>query len=186
MRSTARVIGFSHRLCHLGTPMATRSVHQSSLPDLNATVSKRIVPQVNATSAVAASANGTVLAQISGQVAVYVDETFWEEHVSLSVYYLFLNASGSVYNDDTWQYEADCDSAGNVTLSFGNGNLVFTPSDYLEKIPESDACRLSMRRDYYSSGDYIELGRRYLNTHCVAYNAQSHQFGFAKVQPAVS
>ncbi|KAI1702204.1 eukaryotic aspartyl protease domain-containing protein [Ditylenchus destructor] len=142
--------------------------------------------QVNASSAVAASANGTVLAQISGQVAVYVDEAYWQEYASRSVYYLFLNASGSVWNDDSWQYEADCNSAGNVTLPLANGNLVFTPSDYLEKVPKSDVCRLSINRDTYSTGDYIELGRRFLNSHCVAYNAQSQQFGFVKVQPASS
>ncbi|KAI1693771.1 aspartic protease 6 [Ditylenchus destructor] len=109
-------------------------------------------------------------------------------YCSDDVFYLMTNASNASWNETISDWEVDCDvtKANNITLNIGsNGNtadgntkqLVLTGADYIEYVSWFDTC--VVYANHYYSLTYLELTSRFLNNHCLAYNAKEKTVGFA-------
>ncbi|KAI1698515.1 eukaryotic aspartyl protease domain-containing protein [Ditylenchus destructor] len=140
---------------------------------------------VNATQIRAFNSNGSLTASWPNTTLVNVRNDLYSPSASIDVFNLFLNASNTapVYDSKIGKWVVNCDLSkiGNVVISVGNGaSVVLTPSDFTVCNSYFDACYVTVTD--YKYGNFLTFGRHFLNSHCIAYNAQKDQVGFASVK----
>ncbi|KAI1693781.1 eukaryotic aspartyl protease domain-containing protein [Ditylenchus destructor] len=103
-------------------------------------------------------------------------------------FYLLTNASNASWNETINEWEVDCNvtKAKNITLNIGSdgntadGNtkqLVLTGADYIQYDSRKNTCIVYASRYKYVAS--VTMTNRFLNNHCIAYNAKEKTIGFA-------
>ncbi|KAI1698349.1 eukaryotic aspartyl protease domain-containing protein [Ditylenchus destructor] len=106
-------------------------------------------------------------------------------------FYVLTNASNAVYNETSGYWEVDCDlsKTKNIILNIGGSGdkadsttkqLILTGADYIYYWPYYDTCIVYAYPSEYAQS--VELSQRFMNNHCVAYNAKEKTVGFADVK----
>ncbi|KAI1728140.1 eukaryotic aspartyl protease domain-containing protein [Ditylenchus destructor] len=106
--------------------------------------------------------------------------------------YLIVNASNAVFNTSIKFYEVNCNisQAPNITLTLGgydvscdstSRNVIMTGADYIRYHTMYKTCFISIYGydDKNAKTNYVELPQQFLNNHCLAYNVQNRELGFA-------
>ncbi|KAI1695382.1 eukaryotic aspartyl protease domain-containing protein [Ditylenchus destructor] len=132
----------------------------------------------------AISANKTNLGTRKKSISLYVSKFRWNLQVGGNLHEEFLKASGAVWNGTQFGYVIDCDKSklGNVELTVGSNDsrIVITPEDYVSYNSDYDACHLDVSvSDRLEEMNAIVAGSYFMDNHCLAYNSQTGEMGFA-------
>ncbi|KAI1692724.1 eukaryotic aspartyl protease domain-containing protein [Ditylenchus destructor] len=109
-----------------------------------------------------------------------------------SFFYALTNATNAVYNSTVWEYVVDCDLSKHkdIVLNIGGSGftedetsrqIVLSPAEYIYYWSYYRVCYLSA---FVSGGEngVVELPQKFLNNHCLAYNAKEDMIGFSEVK----
>ncbi|KAI1701001.1 eukaryotic aspartyl protease domain-containing protein [Ditylenchus destructor] len=147
-------------------------------------------------------------AQIDGmpdyEVSLNTTTALWPDqdriYCSYDFFYVLTNATNSalralatnaVYNETLNEWEVDCDlsKTKNVILNIGGSGdkadgttkqLILTGADYIYYHSYYNTCVVYAYPSEYAQ--VVELSSRFMNNHCVAYNAKEKTVGFADVK----
>ncbi|KAI1699333.1 eukaryotic aspartyl protease domain-containing protein [Ditylenchus destructor] len=98
-----------------------------------------------------------------------------------SFFYALTNATNAVYNSTVWEYVVDCDLSKHKDIVLNIGGSGFTEDGTSRQISYYRVCYLSA----FVSGEenrVVELPQKFLNNHCLAYNAKEDMIGFSEVK----
>ncbi|KAI1705450.1 eukaryotic aspartyl protease domain-containing protein [Ditylenchus destructor] len=140
--------------------------------------------ELRASAISAVAANKTNLSTSKMSISFSVSKFRWNLQVGATVHEHFRIASDAVWNRTQFGYVIDCDKSklGNVELTVGsNGSrIVLTPEDYLYYNSDYDACHLGVTvNGMPDKVNDIVAGSHFMDNHCLAYNSQTGELGFA-------
>ncbi|KAI1701513.1 eukaryotic aspartyl protease domain-containing protein [Ditylenchus destructor] len=138
-------------------------------------------------------------AQIDGvsdnEVSLNTTTSLWPDqgriYCSYDFFYVLTNASNAVFNETSDEWEVDCDlsKTKNIILNIGGSGdkadgttkqLILTGADYIYHWQYDNTCVVYAYPSEYAQ--VLELSSRFVNNHCVAYNAKEKTVGFADVK----
>jgi len=146
----------------------------------------------NATSFVATAANGAVVGSLQNSnvtLALALNQGKWNNAASQNVFDLITNATGAVWNSTlrTWLTSCNVSQIGSIVVNLGNDNqtsnpVTLTAADLIDFWPARNVCYVNAQNwggARNSTYGYLILSKLSLDTHCVAYNVGTDQFGMA-------
>ncbi|KAI1703090.1 eukaryotic aspartyl protease domain-containing protein [Ditylenchus destructor] len=103
-----------------------------------------------------------------------------------------VNATNGVYNYTVHDYVVDCDMSKHkdIVLNIGGSGvtedkssrqIILSPTDYVLYFDSYDVCVLSYHVVEYKY-PRLELGLKFFNNHCLAYNSKEDKIGFSEVK----